>query len=1217
MNNSLALQLKQSTSSTTLTNNSAKKKKKSKVLFWANECKYPVILEHVKSIGWKLIDDERLESKVNCYWIDVASINEHFRTIQPWQTINHFPGMPNIARKNRMGQNLNKMLKLYPREYAFYPRTWILPTELADFRNQFDNLGNSINNKIFIIKPDAGCQGRGIFLTKTYDNVPFTESVVAQMYIKKPLLLDGYKFDLRIYCLVSSVRPLRMYLFHDGLVRMCTEEYVKPTKSNLANSCMHLTNYAVNKHNENFQQSNAQTSDEGSKRSLLWFMNYIRKERGDAKANWLWRRMGTLCTRTILSIMPTLSREYEQHFKSFDNVPYDPKDINDYKKNNNTNSTNNGNNSDNNNTINTSRANKSSKNRINNSNNNNGQSEAESDEEEEDNDGDNNDNNEDSDTGGNNNENDQQQSGANDQSDTNSEANQPKTPKIRGSRCFEVLGFDIMIDSNLKPWLIEVNHLPSFGTDSALDKDIKERLMQQVFSVLPCMGDDFQTYQAHHKAESEKRLNSLRKQQQAENEFKSKPPPKRPIATAPKKELSETSLQTSNTSDPIPSTQDFANNPSDASVNPDAPMNPTPDEYDEEECTPERIQEIKSILSEIYEKFSSEKISKIDRLLVKYSGHEEEFLRFVYSKYNVTPPGKSGPLLASEEEKPLTANDLSSVLSKSTSNITPKPPTQKDVTWSKSDLLYKNVWSAQSDYHATKNPTNKNTVSFGLSLRTNQTNLSVRDEYQSKSVPKRYSRSLSPPRSTTQRRPQPAWKGGVDEDLLYKQEVLSVHVPDENEDWMQLEMSKLSQFTRIYPLETRRDKIDGPGSALHQVDGEDVLAEGNDEENDEDEEESNQIVNAGDAGIASPNPKSSQKVATYDEILFQVFLQDKRQLMRLRCPLPNRTKADENSLPPLDSIHSSRSSSVASTTHSVKGAIGWKTPAQKAPAPKQTPRQLTQAQIDATKRLSQGLSVAATNSQTSRRGTNGYGNNNSSSQAALNIVLDPNEQNGISQYMNLFQNNADSNNNNNGHPYYIHDTSNEPIWPTTKAARLLEESRLNRMRLEAQRANNAAVLRQQLFSFDGQNVTGATTINGMLIHTNPDGMLAVSGSNANYTTAQTSNVVNGGQYPLENNQVIANPGNAQYVSSGASVASGTSTGMGGSVKINRTNAYPNANNNTKKRDSMSSIDNRQPQNGIISANNRANNNSNATKGEVNGNNSSQEEMLKQLFPSWF
>ena len=39
--------------------------------------------------------------------------------------------------------------------------------------------------------------------------------------------------------------------------------------------------------------------------------------------------------------------------------------------------------------------------------------------------------------------------------------------------CFQIMGLDIMIDAKLKPWLIEVNHLSSFGTDSPLDKKIK------------------------------------------------------------------------------------------------------------------------------------------------------------------------------------------------------------------------------------------------------------------------------------------------------------------------------------------------------------------------------------------------------------------------------------------------------------------------------------------------------------------------------------------------------------------------------------------------------------------------------------------------------------------------------------------------------------------------------------------------------------------------
>jgi tubulin polyglutamylase TTLL6/13 len=50
--------------------------------------------------------------------------------------------------------------------------------------------------------------------------------------------------------------------------------------------------------------------------------------------------------------------------------------------------------------------------------------------------------------------------------------------------CFEILGFDIFIDHNAKPWLIEVNHAPSFNIDTPIDQKVKTQLVKDTFSLI-------------------------------------------------------------------------------------------------------------------------------------------------------------------------------------------------------------------------------------------------------------------------------------------------------------------------------------------------------------------------------------------------------------------------------------------------------------------------------------------------------------------------------------------------------------------------------------------------------------------------------------------------------------------------------------------------------------------------------------------------------------
>ena len=73
---------------------------------------------------------------------------------------------------------------------------------------------------------------------------------------------------------------MRIYLYNDGLGRFATETYVNPTKDNLDDVCMHLTNYAINKDNPNFVfNENADKDDVGHKRSFISVLN-VRIDKG-------------------------------------------------------------------------------------------------------------------------------------------------------------------------------------------------------------------------------------------------------------------------------------------------------------------------------------------------------------------------------------------------------------------------------------------------------------------------------------------------------------------------------------------------------------------------------------------------------------------------------------------------------------------------------------------------------------------------------------------------------------------------------------------------------------------------------------------------------------------------------------------------------------------------------------------------------------------------
>lgn len=216
------------------------------------------------------------------------------------------------------------------------------------------------------MKPANSAQGKGISIIDDINDVNVDELSVISRYVTNPLLINGHKFDLRIYVLVTCYEPLRVYIFQEGLARFASETYT--SKINKNNKYMHLTNYSINKKNEKFiRNENCEQDDFGYKWSLGAFCRHL--EQVGIDMNLLWSRSYDVIMKTILC-----GENYVQ--------------------------------------------------------------------------------------------------------------NAMKKNGTHRTNCFEILGVDILIDSDLKPWLLEVNLSPSLACDSPLDMSIKSTLISDAFNLV-------------------------------------------------------------------------------------------------------------------------------------------------------------------------------------------------------------------------------------------------------------------------------------------------------------------------------------------------------------------------------------------------------------------------------------------------------------------------------------------------------------------------------------------------------------------------------------------------------------------------------------------------------------------------------------------------------------------------------------------------------------
>lgn len=175
--------------------------------------------------------------------------------LRPTQRTNHFPGSWNLGRKDLLWKNIARMQRVYGQPYTITPNAFVLPKAWP----AFDAARRREPDALWIWKPCSQSCGRGIKVVSS--NLTDAEvrdmqrkRGIIQRYVHNPLLIEGYKFDLRIYVVVLSYDPLKVYINDEGLVRLATVKY-STDPSSLEQRCVHLTNYSVNKLSAAFVQN--------------------------------------------------------------------------------------------------------------------------------------------------------------------------------------------------------------------------------------------------------------------------------------------------------------------------------------------------------------------------------------------------------------------------------------------------------------------------------------------------------------------------------------------------------------------------------------------------------------------------------------------------------------------------------------------------------------------------------------------------------------------------------------------------------------------------------------------------------------------------------------------------------------------------------------------------------------------------------------------------
>lgn len=367
-----------------------------------------IVVEEFYRLGFRLAPPHVPDAEISVFWS--RAFFPKLSALLPAQKVNWLPGMSEICRKDWLGAHLTRFQRKWGIESAaFWPESFNLPTEWSLFQDAF-----RANPIPYILKPPLAARGEGIRLyakegdAEEHDAFITEKIPLAQRYIPNPLLFHGtYKMSIRFYVALTSIDPLRIYVYRHGLVRICSTPYVFDDFENLL---VHLTNYDLHITNEQvfvdaMKDQTAECKLDGLRADWKELKRSLASKGHDMKR--MWAEIQDLIAKSFIAAETPLTRAIKTHVKT------------------------------------------------------------------------------------------------------------------RGT-AYEVTGFDVLLDDQLKPWLLEVNHTPSLCPHTDLENNIKRNMLRSLYQLVDVERNHVQA--ARHKYEILRQLWEEEKRLSSDQSFGPAPP---------------------------------------------------------------------------------------------------------------------------------------------------------------------------------------------------------------------------------------------------------------------------------------------------------------------------------------------------------------------------------------------------------------------------------------------------------------------------------------------------------------------------------------------------------------------------------------------------------------------------------------------------------------------------------------------------------------------